>query len=136
MATMSLGLELAIFGNQIPFIIERHYRRWPEWDPKSKEQKTADKWDTLALLLELHNDSTVRKILRKGKVDIIRIETHYRRGGHAQDHDYLVASGVVDELVRERCLDATPKWGYTDRNELKLNEVGMRALIQYLETLP
>jgi hypothetical protein len=138
MTNMSLEVELMLFGRQIPFIAERRYHHWPEIG-KGGEKKPANKWDALAMLLNLQGDNSNRKVLRASRnahaADVVRVETFYNRGDHAGDYDYLIASGAVDELLADRLVEGTPKWGYTDMHELKITERGMRALVDHIAQL-
>ena len=132
-ASMSLAVEFAVFAHRVPFLAERHYMKWPAMeDPSSK---VSDKWDTLGLLIEQHNDGTRRKILRAEHFDYVRVESFYNSGNWAQDYDFLVAPGVVDGLLAEHCIEGTPHMGYTDDKELHLTQRGMEALAAYIQKL-
>ncbi len=145
MTAMSLGLELALFGGQVPFIAERNYRKLPAIKAGAPmPEPISDVWTVLALLIEGHNDQTVRAVLKQNcaknrhALPVVRIALYssgYTRGEWTSDHDFPIKVEVVDELVRNRYVVGTPRLGYTDNTELKLTEQGQRALVDHLHTL-
>ena len=145
MTAMSVGLELALFGGQVPFIAERNYRKLPAIkDGAPMPEPIEDVWTALALLTEGHNDQTVRAVLKENctknrrNVPVVRIALYssgYTRSEWTSDHDFPLKADVVDELVRNRYVAGTPHMGYTDNTELKLTEHGERALVDHLHTL-
>ncbi len=137
MVKMSLGLELKIFAERVPFMAERHRNKWPRIG--EGQEKLADNWDTLALLVGWYGDGTRRKVTRAKRNthnrDIIRVEVFYSRGDWANDYDFLIAPGVIDELVRKGYLEGKPYMGFTDHDELLLTKRGERALLEHLKEL-
>jgi hypothetical protein len=142
MTTMSLEVEFAIFGHQVPFLAERHYRKLPRITEKSVPDPIDDVWTALALLVEGHNDGTSRVAMtmmcpkNQHTESIIRVSTFYNRGDWAEDYDFPISGTVMNEMRNGGYVAGTPRWGYTDKTELRLTDRGRRALVEHLNTLP
>jgi len=144
MATLSPGLELSIFANQIPFLEERNYRKLPAIKAGKIPEPISDIWTVLALLIERHNDQTVRKVLTSSSptnrhgVCLVRVGMYssgYTHEEWTRDYDFPITGHVVEELVRKRYVGGTPQWGYTDDTVLNLTERGARTLIDRINSL-
>ncbi len=158
MTTMSLGLELALFADRIPFLAERNYTKLPEIKKDSMPEPIADVWTALALLVKRHNDQTIRVLIRHHCPEnqhgcaIIRVgvacedgyhipvgcDSNYSQAGFVRYYSFPVTESVVEELVCMGYVGWTNSPGLQDfpnSTKLKLTEYGQAALIEHLSDL-
>ncbi len=145
MVTISNSLALALWGNQIPFLRERHYLKRKHITKDHTPESITDVWDALALLVQGRNDNSERCILKANSpenehgISVVRVavfSSGYTKDCWTRDYDFPVSTAVVDECVRNQYVIGTPQWGYTDKSRLTLTECGVDALIKHIGELP
>jgi hypothetical protein len=141
MDTMSASVELMIFAPQTA-LFERYgnyYRtRFAEDMHKPLTEPITEFREALVLLFNDLNDRTERCLkpdihlpngTRGSAIQIQVFNGGYGRCELSATHLFPVSQEIVEELRREHLLSGTPHMGYTDMEELHLNESAAERIV-------
>ncbi len=141
MATSTpLAIQLQLYGDQIPFIRNRHYTAFLPRKKHESGKSIQDEWDVLAILIECSDERIDRVVVREGTESFVRVKIYNNvcTGGELTKK-YLIPipRAIVDRLLDLRFIEETSRSldGHIDQAEFRLTALGMSALVGHIRSL-